>query len=126
MSPSVALHARRSPVRREERFPASDVAGGRAAGCPFLPLRGPAGCGSAAAALGVVSPCGRQGALRLSRRGAGAPAACGAVGARAAPSRSAQSSAARPHRPRAALHRSAAPASRGVGRGGPGRASMET
>lgn len=71
----------------------------------------------AAAAPAVVSPCGRQVALRLSRRRAGAPAGCGAVGARAAPSRSAQSSVARPHRPRVALRRSAAPASRGVGRG---------
>lgn len=73
----------------------------------------------AAAAPAVVSPCGRQVALRLSRRRAGAPAGCGAVGARAAPSRSAQSSVARPHRPRVALRRSAAPASRGVGRGAP-------
>lgn len=97
----------------------------------FLPLGGPAGrCScrrrlpSRPAAPGAVSPRGARrppgGAAALAARGG---RTCRVRGRRragsAVPRRSAQSSAARPRRPRAALHRGAAPASRGVGRGAP-------
>lgn len=135
-----APRARRSPVRREERFPGSDIAGCRAAGAPRGGARragdvpaawGPAGrCScrrrlpSRPAAPGAVSPRGARrppgGAAALAARGG---RTCRVRGRRragsAVPRRSAQSSAARPRRPRAALHRGAAPASRGVGRGAP-------
>lgn len=125
-----APRARRSPVRREERFPGSDIAGCRAAGAPRGGARragdvpaawGPAGrCScrrrlpSRPAAPGAVSP-------RGARRPPGGAAALAARGGRTCRVRGRRraGSAARPRRPRAALHRGAAPASRGVGRGAP-------
>lgn len=123
MSPSIALHARRSPVRREERFPGCDIAGCRAAGCPFLPLRGPAGCGSRC----------RRSRGRLSVRPPGGAATLAAQGGRtcrvrgrgragsAVPLRSEQRRAPSPPACGAPPQRSAR-----IPRRGTGRAGMET